>query len=316
MKPAWLPLLWYLARRQRAEKYDAVLCGKALFEGLAALALKKRYGVPYVVFTYAMEIATWQREKRTRQKLAAVLREAARVCFINEKTKSALRELGVSETQLLKVPPALDEAAGATVTETRIREVLKKYYIKQPYILSVGRLISRKGFRTLVGAFAALDQVRFAPVHLVIAGDGPERAALAAQASREMIETSVHVLTGVTDEELAALYAGAAVFALAPRELPNDFEGFGIVYLEAAAHSVPAVATATGGAQEAVIHEQTGLLVPPDDVAALSDALARLLDDEALGSRLGTAARERVHREFLWPERAEQFRAELARITR
>ncbi len=314
LKPAWLPLLWYLMRRHKAENYQAVLCGKALFEGLVGLALKKRYGIPYVVFTYAMEIAVWQQDARTRRKLSAVLREAAIVCYINEMTKHTLGELGVSDEGLLKLAPALPEAACATVREEHVASVLKKYAIKVAYILSAGRLIPRKGFDALLAAFAALDQMKFADARLVIAGDGPQREELLAQARRELVETSVHVLTDVSDEELMALYAGASVFALVPTELPGDFEGFGIVYLEAAAQGVPAVASKTGGAQEAVLHEQTGLHVPPDDVPALRDALARLLGDKALGQRLGEVARERVRQQFLWPARAAVLQARLSEI--
>lgn len=314
MKPAWLPLWWFVSRRVRAEHYDVVLCGKALFEGMLAWRLKRQYGVPYVVFTYAMEIEVWRAHKRTRRQLQRVLQEAARVVYINNVTRRVLRELGVREGQLYQLLPALEETALWPVPPERVAAVLQRYEIRQPYILSVGRLIKRKGFDTLLSAFAALDQVRFEDVQLVLVGDGPEYGALDAQASAEWVDTSVHLLVQIADDELAALYAGAAVFALTPRELPGDMEGFGIVYLEAAAHAVPAVATATGGVPEAVRDGETGLVVA-DTVLAVREALARLLSDSELRGRLGEAARERVRREFLWPARAAALRATLTQVS-
>jgi len=96
----------------------------------------------------------------------------------------------------------------------------------------------------------------------------------------------------VPDEELDRLYDQADIFAMTSIDHRHSVEGFGLVYLEAAAHSLPVVAHAVGGVAEAVVDGVTGLLVPPADRPALSAAFARLIADPALRGRLGAAGSE------------------------
>ena len=105
------------------------------------------------------------------------------------------------------------------------------------------------------------------------------------------------MLTGaLPDEDVRALYRAARVFCMPNEPHPDRVEGFGQAFLEAGAQRVPSVASRLGGIPEAVIHGVTGLLVDPMDVAGLADALARLLADPALASRLGAAAELRARR--------------------
>ena len=144
-----------------------------------------------------------------------------------------------------------------------------------PHVLYAGRLSREKGVLDLVEAARGL--------RLVVVGDGPLRA-------------SVPQATGfVANEQLEDLLARAAVVAC-----PSHREGFGVVCLEAMAHARPVVASAVGGLRDLVVHEQTGLLVPPGDRRALRDALERLLADRGLRRRLGDAARERARHQFSW----------------
>lgn len=307
--PDWNGAYKRLAKQAEAGELDVLLCGKALFEGLVGLKLKERHGVPYVVFTYAMEIAVW-RDKEIK-KLRKVLMNADRVVYINEVTKTHLQELGVTDEQLVKLPPGVEQRHFNDVSQPLIDATLKQYQIQQPYVLSVGRLIPRKGFDVLIEAFAQLDQVQHGDHQLVIVGDGPEYEHLQHVAEEEFVNTSVRVLTDVPDKHLPALYAGADLFALTPRELPGDFEGFGIVYLEAAAHGVPAIGTATGGVPEAVQNGITGLIVPPDDSAALARALTELLTKQTLRTSLGAAARHSAQQR-IWQNQVMQLKKYLA----
>ena len=144
-----------------------------------------------------------------------------------------------------------------------------------PEILYAGRLSPEKGVRELVAA---------ADGHpLVVAGDGPLRAEVPG------------ALGFVPHDELERLFERAAVVAC-----PSHREGFGVVCAEAMAHGRPVVAGDVGGLRDLVVHEETGLLVPPRDVAALREALERLLGDRELRERLGAAARERIRERFAW----------------
>jgi glycosyltransferase involved in cell wall biosynthesis len=121
-------------------------------------------------------------------------------------------------------------------------------------------------------------------MRLVVAGDGPLR------------ERVPGALGFVPHHELGPLYERGAVVAV-----PSHREGFGVACAEAMAHGRPVVASAVGGLLDLVVDGETGLLVPPGDVAALRAALESLLGDEALRRRLGEAARERVRTHFSWP---------------
>lgn len=302
IKPAWLPLYIFVHRLAQHEKFDLVLCGKGLFEGLVGHYLKKRLRIPYVVFTYYMEISEWQKKPTTLRKLRRVLGNAEHVVIIAEALRKTIESLGVAPNKVIKIHPAVDKSflgeieAGDPVTHEA--HVIDKYNIKNPYILSVGRLIERKGFDDLIRAFAKLDQTKFADIDLVIVGDGPQRAALEKIAEREYVRPLF--LGNVSSDDLPALYTNARLFALTPKEIEGDIEGFGIVYLEAAAAGVSTIGTKTGGVPEAIEDTKTGLLAEPGNVDEIAQCMTRLLQDPNLAQRLGDAGKKRVVDMFTW----------------
>src|SRR5205807_1605837 len=136
-------------------------------------------------------------------------------------------------------------------------------------------------------------------VVLLLVGDGPHRAHLEELAS-EAPSGSVTFAGEVSDDELPAHYAACDVFAMPCRSRWGglEVEGFGIVFLEAAAAGKPVVAGRSGGADEAMVDEQTGLLVEGAEPKAVALAVARLLRDPNLRARMGVAGRVRLEREF------------------
>src|SRR3989338_2737866 len=303
LRPRWWGLYRRISKLAGKERYDAVLCGKGLFEGLVGYLLKRKWGIPYAIFTYGMEIESWKKSWREKRKLYKVTQGASIVFCINDLTKDSLVSLGIDEKKIIKAWPGVDEAMFKQITEEDILGVLKKYEIRRPYVISVGRLIARKGFDVLIEAFAKLDQTQFGNQQLVIVGDGPQLAALQNGVESELIDLSVLFLPEVPNEDLPALYAGAMVFAMTPRELAGDIEGFGLVYLEAAAQGTPAVGTKTGGVPEAVVDGGTGILVEPEDAGAVKNAMAKIILDKKFREKLGEAAKSRARQKFAWGER-------------
>ena len=147
----------------------------------------------------------------------------------------------------------------------------------------------------------------------VIVGDGPYRPSLEKLASDLGMGSHVVFAGKVSDEDLPKYYSLCDVFAMPSRERldSGDVEGFGIVFLEAAAAAKPVVAGRSGGIEDAVIHGATGLLVEPTSVGDVAQALLRLLRDAPLRQELGGQARERVLREFTWDAVAAQVRSGL-----
>ncbi len=171
----------------------------------------------------------------------------------------------------------------------------------RPRVLAVGRLVPKKGHEDLIAACAALrDQgVDF---DCEIVGSGPLHDALSAEIRRHDLEDRVALRGSMTHAKLIDLYRRASLFVLAPRIAEDgDRDGIPNVIAEAMAVGVPVVATDVSGIPELVRHEQTGLLAPSRDPAALAVAMQRLLQDRALAERLAATARDLLNREFdLW----------------
>ncbi len=163
-------------------------------------------------------------------------------------------------------------------------------------IVFVGRLVEKKGCGDLLAALDRLPQpLRSTPVRVV--GDGPLRAELAETAQR--LGLDVTFLGRQPPSVVADELARGRVFCAPSRTAANgDVEGFGMVFLEAAAAGLPVVTYDSGGTSEAVAHARTGLVVPERDVEALAAALGSLLLDPDLAQALGEAGRRRVVEEF------------------
>ena len=139
---------------------------------------------------------------------------------------------------------------------------------ERPYVLAVGRFTRQKGFDVLLDAFFRLGD-RGAGADLLLAGDGPERELLCAQRNRLGLGSRVKFLGAADERKIASLYHGA-LFVVCP----SRWEGLPLVCLEAMASARAVVATVVDGIPDAVLDGETGVLVPPDDPAALVDAMA------------------------------------------
>ena len=283
-----------------------VFASQPLFSGVGALLLNRLLGVPYFVMAYGEELTgcaaerTWLRPRWRLLRL--VLRHASAVVCTAALTRELAAGLGgVPRERIHVFRPGVD------LSETG--QVPAPERPAPAQLLMVGRLWqTHKGFDT---AIAALPRVleRCPDATLVIAGPG-DRSALAGQAERLGVGGRVRFVGEVGRADLLRLYAECTLFLMPGRTVDGTAEGFGIVYLEAAAFGKPAIAGRAGGAVEAVVHERTGLVVDGEDVPAVSEAVIRLLTDPVLADRLGAAARARVLADF----DASRQGAALARI--
>lgn len=175
-----------------------------------------------------------------------------------------------------------------------------------PILLSVGRLVSRKGIDLVLQALPQLLTV--APeLQYWVAGNGPELTPLEQMAKNLGVAHAVQFMGTVSDHDLGKLYQSATVFVLPTRTEEGSVEGFGIVYLEASASGLPVIAARSGGAVEAVKDGETGLLVPPDDPVALAQAVERLIQDPGLCRQMGQVGRQWVETEMNWDRAAREF---------
>lgn len=166
-----------------------------------------------------------------------------------------------------------------------------------PVILAVGRLVATKGFHTLIAALARLRRQGLQPRCRII-GEGPERPSLTTQIARLGLADQVELLGRQLPAAVKAAYDQADLLVMPSCVKNNDRDGIPNVLLEAMALGVPVISTWVSGIPELVRPEATGLLVPPEDPAALAEAIARLLQDPELAHRLARSARQLVETEF------------------
>lgn len=207
--------------------------------------------------------------------------------------------------------------SGADVTTFRpdlpVEDLRERHGLgDRPVVVCVSRLVPRKGQDVLIRALPAVRR-RVPDAALVIVGDGPYRGALERMAA-ELAPGAVVFTGAVSEEELPRYYRLGDVFAMPCRTRLGglEVEGWGNVFIEAAACARPVVVGDSGGARESLVPGETGLLVDGRRVDEVADAVATLLADPALAERMGRAGRARVERAFTW----ERAAAELARYLR
>ena len=168
-------------------------------------------------------------------------------------------------------------------------------------ILSVGRLVKRKGFDRVVQNLTLLLAQKL-DVHYILCGQGPMESELKSIVHRSRLENRVHFAGFVPDRELAGYYAACDIFAMLTYYDRKDasIEGFGIVYIEAGYFGKPVIASRVGGIPDAVHHEETGLLVEPNSGYEMLQAFTRLCKDEQLRKQLGRKGQEFAQQKALY----------------
>lgn len=300
--PRWLPAISWLRRALTEGPADVLFVGEILPYGTIAWILHRQRGLPYVVFAHGMDVG--MPHGRRRWLCRMILRDAERVLANSYATHDLLLNLGVPPAKITVLTPGVappTRVAGHTLQTLRERYRLDGHNI----LLSVGRLVRRKGHRLILEALprllGATPNLRY-----VVVGDGPYRSPLARLAGRLHVIPHVHFTGQVTAVERSAWYELCDIFVLTPEApLRGDIEGFGLVYLEANSYAKPVVGTRVGGVGEAIVPGQTGLLVAPGDSRALAAAMGQLLLHPAYAHRLGLQGQDRVLREFRWQDRAD-----------
>ncbi len=278
-------------------------------------------GMPYGVVLHGAEAAIPAMAPGSRALLARVLRGASLVvCAGHYPSAQATRALGASGPNRpqvhVEVPPGVDCGRFAPLEGTKRRAARLSLGLPAdgPLVASVSRLVPRKGMDVLVDAARRLLP-SYPDLTVAIAGAGREAGRLAAQVRRSA--APVRLLGSVSEEAKAALLGAADVFAMACRNRWGGLEqeGFGIVFLEAAAAGTPQVAGDSGGAAEAVVDGKTGIVVRrPDDPGDVAAAIRRLLGGDAVRARMGEAARRRACEEFDYGRLAGKLAAAIARV--
>jgi phosphatidyl-myo-inositol dimannoside synthase len=292
---------------------SVVHCGRALPEGLAAAIARTAGGPRFVVWTHGEDLATAETSRELRLLTRWVYRRASAAVANSRNTARLLEAFGVPHPKIDIVYPAVDAQRFHPAVDGRPMRAALGISDRTVLILSVGRLQRRKGHDVMLRALALLGQTT-PPLHYVIVGDGRERVRLELLAHECGVRDRVTFMGEVADEALPGWYTAADIFAMPNRNDEGDIEGFGIVFLEAAASARPAIGGDSGGVPEAVERNVSGLLVDGANVTAVADAIRKLALEPSFRCHLGNAARARVLRRFTWDRAAEQVGRLHARV--
>jgi phosphatidylinositol alpha-1,6-mannosyltransferase len=259
---------------------------------------------PYVAVTHGAEITVPAAVPGLRHLGRRVLLGAAAVVAAGGyPARQATRVAGRALSGIV-VPPGVDGERFRPLDPDERRESRVAFGLDpdRPLVLGLSRLVPRKGFDVVIDAVTGLRDVQ-----LALAGAGRDLGRLERRAIRSGAD--VTFLGRVPDDELPRLYGCADAFAMCCRErwAGLEAEGFGIVFLEAAASAVPSVAGHSGGADEAVVDGETGYVVAPRDVTTVRSALDALCHDPVRQSEMGRAARARALGEYSYDHLAARL---------
>jgi len=280
---AYLPAAARIASQVEREGLEQVHAAWAHFPGSVAFLVARLTGRPFSMSAHAGSDLY-----RTQAFLAEKARAARFTATCVSRNADMLRALAGPDARVECVYHGVD--LGRFDGSERARD-------PEPLLVTVGRLVPAKGFDLAVEALGMLPSESRA--RLVVVGEGPERARLESLARAAGVESRVTFTGPLPQRELVGLYRRAWMLLAPSRVLANGRrDGIPNVTIEAMAMGVPVLGTAAGGLEEAITSGETGVLVPPNDARALSEALTRELADPAGLERMGDQARRLVKDRF------------------
>jgi phosphatidylinositol alpha-1,6-mannosyltransferase len=291
---AWAGAIAEIMVRERPKIVQIATAG----EGVMGSWMRRWLALPYVVYAHGNEVLLSLQGSRKKSRRA--LLEADRVLAVSRFTADLVEKIGVPPSRIEIVHPGCDsEHFRPLPSRLDLRQKLLGERYKDKIILTVGGLVARKGHDMVIRALPHL--LRTVPdASYLIVGRGRCRAELEQLATALGVRDRVIFAGGVSNDDLPHVFALSDVFVMPSRQELKAVEGFGLVFLEAAACGKPVVGGRSGGIPDAIVDGVTGFLVHPTDHEDIARGLARLLTDEELATRLGQQGRRRVVEEFAW----------------
>jgi len=318
----WFKAFGALAKRLQADQgsgidIDYVLVGQILPLGTVAWLLSYFRPFRYGVFLHGMDFNAAMKTRRKRFLAGLIMRRADKILCANTYVATlagAFYPDGRAKTQV--VHPGVAGSGESALAESAAVPVVHSSGIpKQPaqydldgkeVLLSVGRLVKRKGVDMTITAIAQMTEAERQNLLYFIAGKGPDEEYLKALVP-ESLQDKIIFLGGVSEADKWSWLERADIFVMPARDMDGDIEGFGIAYLEANLVGKPVIAGASGGVRDAVVDGENGLLVDPENVDSIKTAILRLASDAALRDQLGRQGRERAKKKFNWPSQARKI---------
>jgi len=274
-------------------------CAKVLPEGLIARCIRSIYSIPYIIYAHGEEIQIAQTSRTLSWLMPNVYNGASAIIANSKNTKSLLEHTGVRSNTIRIIHPGVD-LASLESGKGLSRQIRDQHRLGQsPVLLIVGRLQRRKGQDMVIKALPLVHQ-KFPETKCLIVGTGQEEAYLKHLAGEVGVASSVVFAGQVQDRELGGYYAACDLFVMPNRQIDEDVEGFGIVFLEAAAMGKPVIGGRSGGTDDAILDGVTGLIVDGEKIEDVASAIISLLSDTGMARTMGENGRRRAQEGFSW----------------
>jgi teichuronic acid biosynthesis glycosyltransferase TuaC len=261
MVGACLPLLREIARDF---PFDVIDAHYFFPDGVAAAALSEMLGVPCVITARGSDVTDWPKRPAARRMILQAAETAKGLAGVSASLLTEMTSLGMDPAKMRLLRNGVDLEHFQPMDREMARA---RCGVSGTCVLSVAALVPLKSHHVTIEAIATIPDV-----HLLIAGQGPERAALQAQIDRLGVGDRVRLLGPVAHADLPTLYNAADIFVLS-----STREGLPNVVLEAIACGTPVIATPVGGTVEVIDDARAGVRSPVGDVAALSAGISRMM---------------------------------------
>lgn len=296
--PRWLRMFWQIKGIVKKEKIEKIYIQHALPAGYVAYLIKKMKKVPYTIFFHGTDLSLGLKKKL--RKLSLVCRSAEQVVvssnFLKIKLLSKLDDL----KNVVVVNPCPGDNFLQPVSKEETEKLKNQLALAgKNVIISVSRLTEGKGFPHLIRIMPEILNKVPNLVWLII-GDGPKKEIIIKMVQQYHLQNVVRFLGRIKYEELPKFYHLADLFVLLTHKDETAEEGWGTVFLEAAACGLPVVAGKVGGVDETIDNLRTGIVVDIFQSANVISTIADILNRKDFARQMGAAGRQRVLREFIW----------------
>jgi phosphatidylinositol alpha-1,6-mannosyltransferase len=283
-----------------------VLIGQILPLGTVAYLRYLIKPYKYSVFLHGMDFTFALKKSRKKYLSSLILNKTSKIICANSYVANlAINFQANLKDKIIIVNPGINEAS-LNHLESDAVLLKEKYQTKDKIVLlSLGRLVKRKGVDMVIEALSSLDKDTRDKICYIVAGNGNDADYLKNLARQK--DVVVNFTGEISESEKWSLLDLCDIFIMPAREINGDFEGFGIVYLEANICGKPVIAGNSGGVPDAVVNNQTGLLVNPESAPDITQAILSLVNNPLKRNELGNNGHNRAVTEFLWPKQIKKI---------
>lgn len=302
--PKWRRSFSAISSELKSQRPEWLLVGQVLPLGTVAYVLSFFYSFKYCLIFHGMDLSlAFIGRKKFLSRL--IINRAHKIVCANNFTAEKLKALNYSWSEKITVVNP-----GISPEDEQFAQPINPNSFN---LLSLGRLVKRKGIDKTIVALGILekdhqDKAWWAGLTYTIAGAGQDEEYLkkiVAHTSASL-QSKIKFVGQIVDQEKWQLLNNCSVFIMPARDIDGDFEGFGIVYLEAGLCQKPVIAGRAGGVPDAVADGENGLLLDPENPEEIAQAIRKLAEDESLRKTLGEQGKNRA-KTFFWPQQAEKF---------